>query len=431
MLYSSGAQWEDPFNIPDPSATASMEATHPSGPSWDSATSPPEAIVGITVEEPYNRSEASPGFGGTIYDIGLTGHIHDSDGYFRTPQYDDSHLRFTHLAGHESLVHPHTPRHRARSCASDPPTFDHRPRANSDSLNAARGLQGSALHAPQSRGSFQLSIHTPAPVYNLDFLSPSDAGPRYPYAQSCRGSDSSSNRSSVSPAPPSLDSDQGSTAGSDFDDSGASAYGGSLCADGSYDTERLLSPMVGHLDQVIHLTEGLELNCTGPMDVNPLYLEGMSSQHGGGVSPGPPGYQTRDTSGIFSGPGFTGGMGAPFQDDGPSQVRKGPAPTSSGKAVVATKAGLDASRARRKDKTKRGAFKCDRCQSDFTAKHNLKSESLDIPFARVLRIDASSSDHMNSHDGVKTCSCDYCPRKFGTKHVRDRHALKCRAQYGR
>jgi hypothetical protein len=42
--------------------------------------------------------------------------------------------------------------------------------------------------------------------------------------------------------------------------------------------------------------------------------------------------------------------------------------------VVATVAGRRASAARRKDKNNPGAFVCDICSADFTAKHNLRSE---------------------------------------------------------
>jgi hypothetical protein len=41
--------------------------------------------------------------------------------------------------------------------------------------------------------------------------------------------------------------------------------------------------------------------------------------------------------------------------------------------VVATVAGVRASAARRKDKKNPGAFVCDICGADITAKHNLRS----------------------------------------------------------
>ncbi|KAJ7888832.1 hypothetical protein B0H13DRAFT_2041903 [Mycena leptocephala] len=74
--------------------------------------------------------------------------------------------------------------------------------------------------------------------------------------------------------------------------------------------------------------------------------------------------------------------------------------------VVATVAGRRASAARRKDKNNPGAFVCDICNADFTAKHNLRN-------------------HMNSHNLIKTFVCGICGESFGTKHTMKRHERKC------
>ncbi|KAJ7679170.1 hypothetical protein DFH06DRAFT_506221 [Mycena polygramma] len=73
---------------------------------------------------------------------------------------------------------------------------------------------------------------------------------------------------------------------------------------------------------------------------------------------------------------------------------------------VGTDAGRRAARNRRKDKTTPGAFVCNDCGADFTAKHNLLN-------------------HENSHKSVKNFLCDLCGVTFGTKHVLTRHRGKC------
>ncbi|KAJ6507759.1 hypothetical protein C8R47DRAFT_949330, partial [Mycena vitilis] len=73
---------------------------------------------------------------------------------------------------------------------------------------------------------------------------------------------------------------------------------------------------------------------------------------------------------------------------------------------VGTDAGRRASHNRRKDKTTPGAFVCNDCGADFTAKHNLRH-------------------HENSHKSVKNFACDLCGSTFGTKHVLTRHRGKC------
>ncbi|KAJ7649655.1 hypothetical protein FB45DRAFT_885532 [Roridomyces roridus] len=76
--------------------------------------------------------------------------------------------------------------------------------------------------------------------------------------------------------------------------------------------------------------------------------------------------------------------------------------------LVGTAGTLRASRARRKDPSRRGAFVCELCGHDFTAKHNLRN-------------------HMNSHNDVKKYECTNCGERFGTSHVLKRHSAKCEA----
>ncbi|KAJ7757728.1 hypothetical protein DFH07DRAFT_458255 [Mycena maculata] len=83
---------------------------------------------------------------------------------------------------------------------------------------------------------------------------------------------------------------------------------------------------------------------------------------------------------------------------GPSQ--------SSAIRPVATDATRRASTARRKDPSKRGAFICELCGHDFTAKHNYQN-------------------HMNSHNSVKPFQCEKCSQRFVTQHVLKRHDPKC------
>ncbi|KAJ7131886.1 kinase-like domain-containing protein [Mycena crocata] len=74
--------------------------------------------------------------------------------------------------------------------------------------------------------------------------------------------------------------------------------------------------------------------------------------------------------------------------------------------VVATPATRLASASRRKDKTRPGAFICELCGADFTAKHNLEN-------------------HRRSHRNEKPWPCDLCGRGFGTSHVLKRHMKTC------
>ncbi|KAJ7168590.1 hypothetical protein C8R46DRAFT_237399 [Mycena filopes] len=90
---------------------------------------------------------------------------------------------------------------------------------------------------------------------------------------------------------------------------------------------------------------------------------------------------------------------------GPSLAHRKPRPGY--RHSVTTEASRKAAYARRKHKDQRGAFVCDDCGRDFTAKHNLKN-------------------HKNSHDSIKRFACDLCGSFFGTKHVLKRHASKCK-----
>ncbi|KAJ7193916.1 kinase-like domain-containing protein [Mycena pura] len=74
--------------------------------------------------------------------------------------------------------------------------------------------------------------------------------------------------------------------------------------------------------------------------------------------------------------------------------------------AVGSPAGRRAAKNRRKDQTIPGAFVCEICGADFTAKHNLRN-------------------HMNSHGSVKEFRCDMCGQSFGTSHVLKRHEGKC------
>ncbi|KAF7289573.1 hypothetical protein HMN09_01319300 [Mycena chlorophos] len=86
----------------------------------------------------------------------------------------------------------------------------------------------------------------------------------------------------------------------------------------------------------------------------------------------------------------------------------GPASPGAGDGVrmIGSQAGRTAARNRRKDPNKRGAFVCDQCGADFTAKHNLKF-------------------HLKSHNGEKDYLCDKCGQGFVTPHVRNRHEETC------
>ncbi|KAJ7471438.1 hypothetical protein B0H11DRAFT_1369017 [Mycena galericulata] len=74
--------------------------------------------------------------------------------------------------------------------------------------------------------------------------------------------------------------------------------------------------------------------------------------------------------------------------------------------TVATAATRRAAAARRRDPSKPGAFVCEVCGQDLTAKHNYKN-------------------HMNSHNSVKPFGCGKCGQRFGTQHVLKRHEPKC------
>ncbi|KAJ7812335.1 hypothetical protein B0H13DRAFT_1469892, partial [Mycena leptocephala] len=53
-----------------------------------------------------------------------------------------------------------------------------------------------------------------------------------------------------------------------------------------------------------------------------------------------------------------------------------------------------------------GAFVCETCGADFTAKHNLRN-------------------HQNSHNSVKIFKCQGCGQSFATSHVLKRHTRRC------
>ncbi|KAJ7476142.1 hypothetical protein FB451DRAFT_1088199, partial [Mycena latifolia] len=112
--------------------------------------------------------------------------------------------------------------------------------------------------------------------------------------------------------------------------------------------------------------------------------------------------------GLLVGEGFIGGgIGpSPFGADETGQVGEALAPPHPHKATVATFAGRRAANTRRKDKTTPGAYKCDVCGADFTAKHNLKN-------------------HQNSHIGLRNYACSTCGQVFGTSGVQKRHERKC------
>ncbi|KAJ6507758.1 hypothetical protein C8R47DRAFT_1208797 [Mycena vitilis] len=82
---------------------------------------------------------------------------------------------------------------------------------------------------------------------------------------------------------------------------------------------------------------------------------------------------------------------------------------------IATEATLRAAAARRKDPNKRGAYVCEYCHHDFTARHNLESESLPV------------LDHLKSHFSDKQYECGQCGQAFVTAHVLKRHKLTCKA----
>ncbi|KAJ7249211.1 hypothetical protein B0H12DRAFT_701235 [Mycena haematopus] len=75
------------------------------------------------------------------------------------------------------------------------------------------------------------------------------------------------------------------------------------------------------------------------------------------------------------------------------------------RSVVSTEAGRIAAYARRKGPAR---FFCEHCNANFTAKHNLRN-------------------HLKSHTSTKDCICEMCGRGFGTKHVLKRHEPKCNA----
>ncbi|KAJ7649768.1 hypothetical protein FB45DRAFT_2521 [Roridomyces roridus] len=89
---------------------------------------------------------------------------------------------------------------------------------------------------------------------------------------------------------------------------------------------------------------------------------------------------------------------------------EGPMSSQPIRAQVGTDAKVRASTARRKDPFKIGAFICNVCGHDFTAKHNL-------------------TNHMNSHLVIKNFECG-CGEQFGTAHVLKRHKAKCSSQDG-
>ncbi|KDQ54362.1 hypothetical protein JAAARDRAFT_406213 [Jaapia argillacea MUCL 33604] len=83
----------------------------------------------------------------------------------------------------------------------------------------------------------------------------------------------------------------------------------------------------------------------------------------------------------------------------PSSYTSSPTPVQS---VRVSPAGLRASRARRADRERPGAFICEICFQDFTRRCNLDA-------------------HTRSHLGLKPYACTECTRQFGTKSVLNRH----------
>ncbi|KAJ7472768.1 hypothetical protein FB451DRAFT_1175480 [Mycena latifolia] len=324
-----------------------------------------------------------------------------TDNQFANFVHDGSSTQVAHSGPYNFTITPHAPGPRTGSFQDQGqcrPTYDYRLRANSDNTasrprfpTAPYHLEGSALddggpsegsstadplhfhtsHASlgltPSRNYFgNLQIPTPVPAWDPAFLSPlSPTNGPYSSAHSYRGSDSSSNRSSLSPAPH-LDWDQGSSVGSEFDDSGASSYGGPSHTDSSGDTERPVSALAGQFEQVVHLAPGFgTYGGTSREDENPaaalpyhFHLEEVPTQRI--RSRGPPAHPPRDTgsSALLVGEGFIGsGIGpSPFGGDETGQVGEGMAPPHLHKATVATRAGRKAANDRRKDKTTPGAY---------------------------------------------------------------------------
>ncbi|KAJ7357977.1 hypothetical protein DFH08DRAFT_437637 [Mycena albidolilacea] len=138
-----------------------------------------------------------------------------------------------------------------------------------------------------------------------------------------------------------------------------------------------------------------------PTDVGPSPI---LTQHSGGSA----GYD-------LSGEGF-GSEGAVLPWGGES---------SEGKArvrAVSTVAGRRAAAGRRKGNGQ-VLHVCQLCNADFTAKHNLHSES--YFFISLPTLSYTLADHMRSHNSIKDFICKMCNRGFGTKHVLQRHAPKC------
>ncbi|KAJ7081824.1 hypothetical protein B0H15DRAFT_447094 [Mycena belliarum] len=312
------------------------------------------------------------------------------------------------------------------------PYFELRPRSHSDNTasrpvfsTSSYPLEGSALaddvfpevgpspmdyqHPPLFGGapmhnypSPALQIYVPTIVPPTDLLSPHSAINHRRY----RGLDSSSIRSSASPSP-GLDWEH-SSAASDLDDSGASSYGdfygGSYPTELTAELERPVNSLAGDLEQV-HLAQQPEVyEGTRRADENlainlPFHSADVQTQSRHATR------QPRDTSSsAILGDVGHGGLDSSSAWDHPGRLAN--QSTGLHKSAVSTEAGRTAATARRKNPTIPGAFVCDLCGDDFTAKHNLKN-------------------HKDSHMGRKTHSCPMCDKCFGTSGVQKRHQRKC------
>ncbi|KAK7056016.1 hypothetical protein R3P38DRAFT_3566349 [Favolaschia claudopus] len=129
---------------------------------------------------------------------------------------------------------------------------------------------------------------------------------------------------------------------------------------------------------------------------------------------------------VISGQGSSTGM-LPLPEGGPASYSNG---DSIFRAIVQSDAGRHASAARRKHKNRIAPFRCDICQADFTAKHNLRNiqEALDRQpaKARRKRRERSGVPHLDRMADLEDAKADRDKETPNIQEALDRQPAKAR-----